>query len=132
MSAPRPRTEVELANVVDAIAALWPDHSQREIARKLDLKPGVVSGLIMRARKNSDARFPHRPDPAPKVKPPPKVRKFKPAAVAIGNAPPPQKPRLLVDLGWQDCRWPVGTRGTAGTCLRSAPSAEASVLRAAR
>jgi hypothetical protein len=107
-----PRTEVELANVVDAIATVWPDHSQRSIAYKLGLKPGVVSGLVARARRNGDPRFPSRPNPALKVKPPPKVRVVKP----LGNARPPPEPSRSVTFDRLRpglCRWPLNdaTRG---------------------
>ena len=48
---PRPRDEAERALVLDRIAALWLGQSQRQIARKLSLNAGTVSGLIMRARR---------------------------------------------------------------------------------
>jgi hypothetical protein len=110
MSAPRPRDRAELANLVDVIAEQWPDLSQREIARKLGFKPGVVSGLVARARRNGDRRFPSRPDPAPKV------RVIKPVGEAVGNRKPPpppltpSNPRLLIDLGPRDCKWPISER----------------------
>jgi hypothetical protein len=107
MSAPRPRDQAELANLLSEIALLWPDLSQREIARRLNLKAGTVSGLVARARAHGDRRFSSRPDPTPKV------RVVKPAGEEVGNRrrvppPAPPKPRLLIDLGGADCRWPVG------------------------
>ena len=89
------RSAAELADVVNSIAALWPTFSQREIARKLGVRPGVVSGLVGRARRNGDERFPRRPKPSPKRKAPPKPRKLKPIGEHIGNARPLRPPPVL-------------------------------------
>jgi hypothetical protein len=128
MSAPRPRDQAELANLLSEIARLWPDHSQRSIARKLGFKPGVVSGLVARARRNGDAaRFPARPNPTPK--PPPKVRLVKPvdktAAKPTGSNKEPvtrPKPQLLIDLDWQGCRWPTGAAADGRHTFCGAPT----------
>jgi hypothetical protein len=102
------RDEGELAGALDEIAGLWPDLPARLIARQLGVKPRVVSGLVMRARRNGDPRFPHRPNPAPK--PPPKVRVAKPVDETVGNRkPPPVPPRSLTfdRLRPGLCRWPL-------------------------
>jgi hypothetical protein len=107
LSPARPRGEAELASVLDAIAGRWRVCSQREIARKLGLELGAVSGLVMRARRNGDKRFPRRPNPVPKPKAKPPRRRERPPPEP-SKPPEPSEPRLLVDLGWKDCRWPVG------------------------
>jgi hypothetical protein len=127
MSAPRPRDQAELANLLSEIALLWPHHSQREIARKLGIEGGVVSGLVMRARRNGDLRFPSRPNPTPK--PPPKRRVVRPfdetTAKPTGlpeNPVAPPKPQLLVDLDWQGCRWPTGAAADGRHTFCGAPT----------
>ena len=115
---PRPRDEAERALVLDQIAALWLGQSQRQIARKLSLNAGTVSGLIMRARRRGDARFPARPDPTPRVKPPPRPRPLKPRDETAGNVRPPKPiPFLLLRLGM--CKFPVNApeRGSVGTTM---------------
>ena len=103
---PRPRDEAERALVLDQIAALWLGQSQRQIARKLSLNAGTVSGLIMRARRRGDARFPARPDPTPRVKPPPRPRPLKPRDETAGNVRPPKPiPFLLLRPGM--CKFPL-------------------------
>ena len=105
MSAPRTRDQAELANLLDAIAEQWLDLSQREIARKLGFKPGVVSALVARARRHGDRRLPSRPNPAPKPKPPPKVRVVRP----VNARSPPEPPRSVTfdRLRPGLCRWPL-------------------------
>ena len=113
---PRSRDETELAAVLDSIATLWLGHSQRQIARKLNLKPGVISGLVMRSRRRGDHRFPPRPDPTPRVKPPLKVRKPKPVNEATGNARPP-KPIPFLQLKSGMCKFPVNAPERGGVFL---------------
>ena len=115
---PRPRDEAERALVLDQIAALWLGQSQRQIARKLSLNAGTVSGLIMRARRRGDARFPARPDPTPRVKPPPKPRPLKPRDETAGNVRPPKPiPFLLLRPGM--CKFPLNSpeRGAVGATM---------------
>ena len=121
---PRSRDETGLAAVLDLIATLWLGHSQRQIARKLNLKPGVISGLVMRSRRRGDHRFPPRPDPTPRVKPPLKVRKPKPVNEATGNARPlrpTQLPKPVTFLRLQPgmCKFPVNSPecGSVGTTM---------------
>ena len=75
------RSESERADLLDEIAGLWLGLSQRDIARKFDLKAGVISGIVMRARRRGDERFPSRLNPAPKVRPA-RIRKLKQIAAA--------------------------------------------------
>ena len=95
--------------LIDRIAELWAENrSLSEIGKALNATRGVVVGAIWRARRAGDPRFQRR---APKPKP----RKLKPVGEAVGavrNAAAPVEkscaPRLLIDLGPLDCRWPVG------------------------
>ncbi len=87
------------------IVVLWAQNkSLSEIEVELGVSRGTIIGKVDRARKAGDERFSPRP----------KVRKLKPVGEEVGNrrrVPPPivaRKPRLLVDLGWSDCRWPTG------------------------
>ena len=108
---------------LDAIAELW---RQRElslsaIGDRLGLSRGQVVGKIDRARRAGDERFKPRPS-RPKVAPgrdgnlpgAGKTRKLKPIDEHVGNsrplppAPEPSGPRLLIDLDWRGCRWPMG------------------------
>jgi GcrA cell cycle regulator len=91
------------------IAELWSEGLPlSEIGDRLGVSRGVIAGHISRARKAGDARFAPRP-------PKPRARKLKPIGEAVGavrRAPAPvekpRAPRLLIDLGPLDCRWPVG------------------------
>ena len=88
----------------DQLAELWAaGASFTDMGRRLGVSRSIVAGRIDRARKSGDPRF------APRSKP-----VVAPIAPAVALAPPivasePVKraPRLLVDLGWRDCRWPV-------------------------
>jgi hypothetical protein len=91
------------------LAKLWAAGATlAQIERATGLTRGVAIGRIHRARKAGDPRFQPRP------KPPVKARRLKPVDEVVGNRrplpPPPEppRPRLLVDLGPRDCRWPVG------------------------
>jgi hypothetical protein len=65
-----------------------------EIGDRLGVSRGVVAGRISRARRHGDRRFqPLRP---------------KPSLLRQLLSRSHRGPRLLIDLGWQDCRWPVG------------------------
>ena len=94
---------------LDRLAKLWAAGATlTQIERATGLSRGVAIGRIYRARKAGDPQFQPRP-PKPK-----QVRKLKPAGEVVGNTralpppPAPRVPRLLVDLDWRDCRWPVG------------------------
>jgi hypothetical protein len=109
-----PRERQDLDRLRDTLAKGWAKGlSARQIGEKLGLSRGAVIGLVNRARTHGDDRFRSRPI-APK--PPPKVRKLKPVDEVGNRKPPPPppprleppKPRVLVDLDWRDCRWPVG------------------------
>ena len=120
---------------VDELAERWASGaSATEIARAAGLTRGMVLGQVHRRRKAGDSRFSPRPrspgqtraerleaDRVRKARrraglpPLPKVRVVKPAGEEVGNrrrvpAPveKPRAPRLLIDLGPLDCRWPVG------------------------
>jgi hypothetical protein len=121
---------------LDELAERWASGaSATEIARAAGLTRGMVLGQVHRRRKAGDSRFSPRPrspgrtraerlelDRVRKARrraglppPPPKVRVVKPAGEEVGNrrrvpAPveKPRAPRLLIDLGPLDCRWPVG------------------------
>jgi hypothetical protein len=99
--------EGAVVSLDDELAQLWSSGaSLAQIGQAMGLSRGVVVGRVHRARLRGDDRFRSRPA-APK---PPRVRKLKPAGEAIGNRTPPapSEPRLLIDLGWSDCRWPTG------------------------
>jgi GcrA cell cycle regulator len=96
----------------DQLAQLWAAGATlAQIERATGLNRGVAVGRIHRARKAGDPRFTSRPCP-PKAKP--KARRVKPLDEVVENSKPlrpppaPPGPRLLVDLGWRDCRWPTG------------------------
>lgn len=96
----------------DQLAQMWAAGATlSEIERSTGVTRGAAIGRICRARKAGDPRFQLRP---PKPKPPAKARVLKPIGEAVGNSraspppPAPLEPRLLVDLDWRDCRWPVG------------------------
>ena len=99
---------------LDALAALWaqePQLSLTEIGLRVGATRSVVAGRIFRLRRQGDSRFSSRP---PKPKATPKPRKLPPEE-HVGNSRPlspepsrPRKPRLLIDLGWNGCRWPTG------------------------
>jgi hypothetical protein len=91
----------------DELASLWSENkSLSEICELLGVSRGVVAGKVDRARKAGDERFQPRlteprsviaePAPAPAPKP-----------VAPTPVEKTLRPRLLIDLGWSDCRWPV-------------------------
>jgi hypothetical protein len=98
----------------DQLAKRWAaGETLSEIERSTGIRRGVAIGHIYRARKAGDPRF----QPRPPRSPPLKVRKLKPADEVVGNRKPspppvpprsPPEPRLLIDLDWRDCRWPVG------------------------
>ena len=96
---------------LDALADLWVQNKpMSEIGAELSMTRSKVAGLINRARK-TDSRF---GPPPPRVMPASKTRRVKPTGETIGNSrplpppPAPPRPRLLIDLGARDCKWPVG------------------------
>jgi hypothetical protein len=115
------RSESDLRRTLDAIARLWRDHSQLEIAYRLGVRPGTVSGLIARARRNGDGRFPGRSNAGLRPKAPPKRRRVvKPVKVVDNILPlrPASRPRLLIDLEQGECRWAGGDAGWQALVLR--------------
>jgi GcrA cell cycle regulator len=110
----------------DDLAKLWADGATlSEIERSTGITRGVAIGHIYRARKAGDPRFQPRPPRPPPVKA--RVLKSEPLPSRSPSylemtgplpssrdspppppRPPPLEPRLLIDLDWQDCRWPVG------------------------
>jgi hypothetical protein len=85
---------------LDGIAALWLTEPQTEIARQIGLSTGAVCGLVMRARRNGDPRFPSRPNPArsrrTKPKAPPRLGKVRPSAIVEPEPQPEPKDELPV------------------------------------
>ena len=110
-----------LSRRLDAIAALWLSTSQAEISRRLKVSTGTVSGLVARARKAGDPRFPPRPNP--KAAPKRKIRKLKPADEVVGNAKPPRpeptppKPVPFSELRPGQCRFPMNSPERGGQFL---------------
>jgi hypothetical protein len=104
---------------LDAIAELWrqPELSLSTIGDQLGLSRSVIAGMINRARRAGDDRFPARPKPivAPIVAP-------EPAAVA---SPLSVRPVPFAQLRFGRCRWPVNSpeRGGVFLCC-SAPVAK--------
>ena len=115
-TSPQPQRErQDLERLLDKLAKDWAAGlSTRQIGARLELSRGAVIGIVARARKHGDPRFRPRLKSS-KQKAKPKVRVVKPAGENVGNTRPPPppleplRPRLLVDLDWRDCRWPVGT-----------------------
>jgi hypothetical protein len=76
----------------DQLAELWAaGASFTDMALKLGESRNVIAGRIDRARAAGDSRF--GPRAAPQTARPPLVAK--------------PRPRLLMDLDWNSCRWPV-------------------------
>jgi GcrA cell cycle regulator len=114
---------MSLDDQLSAIAQLWSAGLPlSEIAHELgEATRSAVAGKIQRARRKGDPRFQPR-SPKPKlrvrgakvpsdlgeaVRPAP-PRPIIAAAPAIASAPVERAARLLIDLDWTDCRWPVG------------------------
>ena len=93
------------------LAALWAGGATlSQIGQAIGVSRGAAVGRIHRLRKAGDARFAPRPS-----KPKQKVRRVvKPRDEVVGNSRPlrpvaePSGPRLLIDLDWPGCRWPMG------------------------
>jgi hypothetical protein len=120
------RDPASLALLLDAIAARWLDLSQREIAAKLGIAAGTVSGLVMRARRSGDQRFPSRPNPARKPTPEaePKVRKVKPVATVEPEPEAEPLPVPFARLRAGQCRFPMNSPERGGQflfCAKPAP-----------
>jgi hypothetical protein len=91
-----------MADGLDSIATLYAQGlPMSEIGEALSVSRGKVAFVIHRARRAGDARFRARP-PAPKAE----VEGVKVGIVKPTS--PVEKPRLLIDLDWNGCRWPVG------------------------
>ena len=96
-------------NFDDRLAELWAGGATlSQIEQAIGVSRGVAIGRIHRLRRAGDARFAPRP-PKPKVR-----RIVKPVDEVVGNSrplpptPEPSGPRLLIDLDWRGCRWPMG------------------------
>ena len=96
-------------NFDDRLAELWAGGATlSQIEQATGVSRGVAIGRIHRLRRAGDAHFTPRP-PKPKVR-----RIVKPVDEVVGNsrplppAPEPSGPRLLIDLDWHGCRWPMG------------------------
>jgi hypothetical protein len=87
------------------LAELWAaGKSMSEIAEALGRgeSRSVVAGKIARSRARGDDRFQPRPHVGNKRLPP--------TAVSVPVPALGPKPRVLIDLGWNDCRMPVDQR----------------------
>jgi hypothetical protein len=124
---------------LNELAKLWAaGQTLSEIERAIGISRGVAIGHIYRARKAGDPRFQPRPPRPPPVKA--CVLKSEPLPsrspsylVVTGadpsprDSPPPPprleppKPRVLIDLGWHDCRWPVGAAADGRHLMCGAP-----------
>ena len=118
---------------LDDIAALWaqdPRLPMAEIGSRLGVSRSAVAGQIARARRKKDPRFGPRqpgseslgrkPGRGPEAQGRPLAAKSGLSAVmeplvtegrpdSSKAAAGPPRPRLLVDLEWADCRWPIGS-----------------------
>jgi hypothetical protein len=85
---------------LDELAQLWAAGTTlTDMGLTLGESRNVIAGRIDRARKSGDPRFQPRPVVASQPKP----------VVELESAvDKPAGPRLLIDLGWKDCRWPGG------------------------
>jgi hypothetical protein len=104
--------------MIDAIAVHWAKGKPlSEIGEALGISRGVVAGAIHRARGAGDDRFAPRPIVA-------LIAPIVARSVAIvASEPVKSAPRLLIDLGSRDCRWPTGA------ALRRAASSNGSPIR---
>jgi hypothetical protein len=86
-------------------AELWPTMTMSAIGDQLSVSRSAIAGRVARARQAGSSQFPPKPH----------VGKVKPIGEVVGNqrpeppAPKPSPSRLLVDLGWHDCRMAVST-----------------------
>ena len=89
------------------IAALWDgEHSKADIGRALKVSKGVVTGLVFRARRMGDERFPRRQKPKN-----PRPRKPRPAPVErMPEAPRFYSPGPIAPA--RVCQWPIEGRGS--------------------
>ena len=121
------RDPTSLALLLDAIAARWLDLSQREIAAKLGIAAGTVSGLVMRARRRGDRRFPSRPNPGRisfeprRTKSKAKVRKVKPAAIVESEPEAEPLPVPFARLRAGQCKYVVNATKPFLFCAKPAP-----------
>src|ERR1700722_3929593 len=92
--------------ILDDLAQLWAAQeslSMSEIGDRLGISRSVIAGMIDRARRAGDPRFPARPRPV-----------VAPIAPSVASEPtvvaplPQPKNLLLVDMPWNGCRWPTG------------------------
>ena len=103
------RPKPAAATFDDQLGELWAAGATlSQIEQATGVSRGVAIGRIHRARKGGDPRF----QPSP---PKPATRKLRPVGEEVGNRrrvplPIPPKPRLLIDLGPRDCKWPLSER----------------------
>ena len=105
---------------LDEIAALWRQNiSSSRIASQLGMTKGTVCGMMFRARKAGDPRFPERPavfGPRPRREKPVQIA-FVPDLSHLVKALPPRARFgrvLLMDLRPHECRYPTETLGPRG------------------
>ena len=120
---------------LDEIAVLWTQKlPASKIASQLGMSKGTVCGLIFRARRDGDLRFPQRPPPFA-----PRPRREKPVQVAfvpdlshLVKAPPRARFGAvpLMDLRPNECRYPTKTLERRGEyfLLRQAQGPQVRVL----
>ena len=106
---------INFIHKLDEIAALWTQKlPASKIASQLGMSKGTVCGLIFRARRDGDLRFPQRPQlfaPRPRREKPVQVA-FVPDLSHLVKAPPRRErfgAVLLMDLRPNECRYPTKT-----------------------
>ncbi len=102
-------------NLDDQLAELWAaGASFTDMGLKLGESRNVIAGRIDRARRAGDPRFRPRKSKPRELPPKQQRRVVKPIDEVVGNSRPlppaaePSGPRLLIDLDWRGCRWPMG------------------------
>lgn len=116
----------ELSATLALVADLWlHDMTLNQIAVRLGVSRSAVAGRVARARLRGDPRFglrapgnqhttPRNVESKPSLRPPREKRvaapvapvAVAPAVVAVEAAP--RRGRLLIEMGWRDCRYAIG------------------------
>src|SRR5271165_2424964 len=123
MTRPPLRSVAKRAALLNRISRLWLEgQTQAAIARQLDTVPSAIAGIVARARQRGDDRFVRRSPGARPRESKPKMRRVKPAEMAVGNRRPAAPVAvvreldtparrdgglLLIDLRPAQCRFPV-------------------------
>lgn len=112
---------INFTHKLNEIAALWEaDLPASKIASRLGMTKGTVCGLIHRARRDGDLRFPLRPQPfASRLRKKTPVRRFISDLSRLAKVPPRSKfgEVPLMGLRPNDCRYPTETLEHRGEYL---------------